>query len=65
MDLFDEVEEITCPVLIVIGMEGPVIPSHHQIEAAEKLENVTVARFETSGHLPFGESPKEFVRALG
>lgn len=64
MDLFDEVEEIRCPVLMVVGMADPVIPADHQIEAAEKLKNVTVARFETSGHLPFGESPEEFVEVL-
>ncbi|MAS92033.1 MAG: hypothetical protein CMO55_02460 [Verrucomicrobiales bacterium] len=64
MDLFDEAHEIQCPVLMMIGMKDPVIPPEHQIRSAELLGSVTIARFEKSGHLIFGERPKEFTETL-
>lgn len=64
MDLFDEAHEIQCPVLMMIGMKDPVIPPEHQIDSAGRLGAVTIARFEKSGHLIFGERPKEFIETL-
>lgn len=64
MDLLDEVAAIRCPVLVVAGDADPIIPFVHQQEYAALLPNAELTVLRGVGHVPFGEAPAEFRRAL-
>lgn len=64
MDLFDEIDDIRVPVLMVVGSDDPIIPPDHQIECAERLSDGRLLLLEGVGHLPFAEAYDEFEEAL-
>ena len=64
MNLFDEIDEIQQPVLMVVGDRDPIIPADHQIECAGRLPRGEVLRYPNVGHVAFAEVPEEFERDL-
>lgn len=64
MDLFDEIEEIEAPVLMVVGERDPIIPPDHQIDCSHRLKNGKLLLLEGVGHLAFAESTDDFEQAL-
>lgn len=60
MDLFDELDSISAPVLFIVGEKDPIIPQAHQIACAEKLEHSELFVFKACGHFKFAEDSKKF-----
>lgn len=63
-DVYDELDQITCPVL-VIGVEGDrVIPSACSVKMAEKLGCELYLYSSEYGHCVFDEAPDYKERLL-
>ena len=60
MDLMDELEALTHPVLVIAGDRDPIIPFTHQRAYAELLPNAELAVLRGVGHVPFAEAAEEF-----
>ena len=60
MDLMDELEALTHPVLVIAGDKDPIIPFGHQQECAQQLVNGELAVLPGVGHVPFAEAAGEF-----
>lgn len=61
MDLFDEIDRIRQPVLVVAGEKDPIIPFEHQEECAEALPAGELLALPGVGHLAFAEAPDRVV----
>ncbi|PHI18912.1 hypothetical protein CEQ90_15395 [Lewinellaceae bacterium SD302] len=64
MELSDERENITCPVLAFAGESDPIIPYNHQVEYASKLPDACLVSLPGVGHVPFAEAPQVFERKM-
>jgi len=64
VNLWDELDRITCPVLVVAGSWDPVIPYAHQKKYAGLLPNARLVVLERVGHVPFGEAPGRFKKEI-
>ncbi len=64
MDLLDELDQLSHPVLVIAGNQDPVIPFHHQREYATYLRNATIEVLEGVGHVAFAEAPERFERVV-
>ena len=64
MDLMDEVDQITTPVLVIAGEKDPIIPYAHQRTCADRLVNGEFLSLPGVGHVAFGEAPEVFEAAV-
>lgn len=64
MDLTDEIDKISAPVLMVVGSKDPVIRPEHQLDCAKRLKTAEVLLYQGVGHLAFAEAPDRFERDL-
>lgn len=64
MNLWDELDRINCPVLVVAGSRDPVIPYTHQKKYAGLLPDARLLTLEGVGHVAFGEAPEKFKKAV-
>lgn len=55
---------ITCPTLIVRGVNDHFVPESYVREFAQYLTNSTFVEMENSGHLPYLEQPEQFNRTV-
>lgn len=66
MDFREELDRISCPVLLMVGEEDPITPPvFSDVIAARVFENLmTYHRFEDCGHGVVGDKPDEALCAL-
>jgi len=64
MNLLDEIDKISQPVLMVVGEKDPIIPPDHQIECAGRLPRGELLLYPKVGHIAFAEVPEQFERDL-
>lgn len=64
MNLFDEIDQIRQPVLMVVGGKDPIIPPDHQIDCAGRLPQGELLLYPNVGHVAFAEVPEKFERDL-
>ncbi|MCZ6876040.1 MAG: alpha/beta hydrolase [bacterium] len=64
VDLWPGLSKITCPTLIVRGMETDLLTSEVAQKMVEVLANATVVEIERAGHMVFEDNPQDFNHAL-
>lgn len=55
----------TTPITQIVGMSSRLYHPKGQMQLADCAQNVKVVKFEHSGHVPFMNEPRKFVRVLG
>lgn len=63
-DVSDRLHEITCPVLITVGIHDWVTPVEYSDEMAAKIPNNTYVKFENSGHSPHIEENEKYLQVV-
>lgn len=64
-DYRDSLKTCTTPITQIIGMSSSLYHPQGQIQIADFAKQVKVVRFERSGHVPFMNEPRKFVRVIG
>jgi pimeloyl-ACP methyl ester carboxylesterase len=64
LDRAEELPEVLPRVALFWGSRDPIIPVEHALALVERMENVTLTRFENCGHWPQLEQPEAFALAL-
>ena len=62
--LWPYMEKITCPVLVVRGMESPLFLQEGAYKMRDNLSNVSLMEIEHAGHFIMGEDPEAFEAAI-
>ena len=62
--LWPYMEKITCPVLVVHGIESPLLLKEGAHKMADMLPNVSLADIEHAGHPVMGDNPEAFEAAV-
>jgi pimeloyl-ACP methyl ester carboxylesterase len=62
--LWPYIEKITCPVLVVRGMESPLLLREGVYKMRDNLPNVSLVEIENVGHFIMGENPEAFEAAI-
>ncbi|WP_164215247.1 alpha/beta hydrolase [Virgibacillus sp. YIM 98842] len=63
-DVSDRLNQITCPVLITVGIHDWVTPVEYSDEMAVKIPNNTYIKFENSGHSPHVEENEKYLKLV-
>ncbi len=64
-DYRDSLKTCTTPITQIIGMGSALYNPKGQMQIADFAKQVKVVRFERSGHVPFMNEPRKFVRVIG
>lgn len=64
-DLWQVVETIACPTLLVYGADSRVVTPDIAGKVARIMPDCRVERIENAGHALFTEQPEEFARSVG
>jgi pimeloyl-ACP methyl ester carboxylesterase len=62
--LWPYMENITCPVLVVRGMESPLLLREGAYKMQDNLPNVSLVEIEHVGHFVMGEAPEAFEAVM-
>ena len=62
--LWSHMERITCPVLVVHGIESPLLLQEGARKMADILPNVSLRDIEHAGHFVMGDNPTAFEAAI-
>ena len=62
--LWPYMERITCPVLVVRGMESPLLLKEGAHKMRDNLPNVSLAEIENVGHFVLGDAPETFEAVI-
>jgi proline iminopeptidase len=63
-DVSDDLHQITCPVLITVGIHDWVTPVEYSDEMAAKIPNNTYVKFDNSGHSPQVEENEKYLKLV-
>jgi pimeloyl-ACP methyl ester carboxylesterase len=63
-DCRDQLGRITCPALIVVGIEDPLTPPKYAAYLRDHLQQATLVEIAGSGHYLPHEAPEELAAAL-
>lgn len=63
-DIRPIIANLDVPVLVVVGVEDPVLPAEQSFWLADNLPNVELRAFENTGHIPQVEAPVAFTQVL-
>lgn len=64
MNVWDEIDHITAPVLVIAGDRDPIIPYAHQRACAHRLPHAKFLSLPGVGHVAFAEAPEAFRNAV-
>ena len=64
-DLWPEIPKITCPTLIVRGMETDILPPETAQSMVEVMPNAQITEIPQAGHMVFEDNPSDFNTAVG
>lgn len=64
-DYRDSLKTCTTPITQIVGMRSVLYNPKGQMQIAEFAQQAKVVRFERSGHMPFMNEPRKFVRVIG
>jgi pimeloyl-ACP methyl ester carboxylesterase len=62
--LWPYMKKITCPILVVRGMESTLLLREGARKMADTLPDVTLAEIEHAGHFVMGDNPEAFEAAI-
>jgi esterase len=62
--LWPYLKKITCPVLVVHGMESPLLLQEGAHKMADTLSNVSLVDIADAGHFVMGENPEAFEAVI-
>lgn len=62
--VYERLEEIAVPTLIISGREDTRAPFNRAVEASKRLRNAVLVPIEDCGHLPYVEHPEVFNSAV-
>jgi esterase len=62
--LWPYLKKITCPILVVHGMESPLLLQEGARKMADMLPNVSLVDIAHAGHFVMGENPEAFEAAI-
>ena len=63
-DLWPTLERITCPTLLVRGMETDLLTEETARQMVDTLAQGTLAEIERAGHMVFEDNPADFIAAV-
>lgn len=64
-DYRESLRECTAPITVFVGMRSPLYHPAGQMAIADYASDVSIVRFEKSGHVPLSDEPLKFGRELG
>ena len=64
-DYRDSLKNCTTPITQIVGMNSSLYHPQGQMQIADLAKQVKIVRFERSGHTPFINEPRKFVRVIG
>ncbi len=64
-DLWPEIPKITCPTLIVRGMETDVLAAEVAQRMVDVMPNAQIVEVPRAGHMVFEDNPTDFNAAVG
>ena len=64
-DYRDSLKTCTTPITQIVGMNSALYNPQGQMQIADFAKQVKVVRFERSGHAPFMNEPRKFIRVIG
>ena len=64
-DLWPEIPKITCPTLIVRGMETDILTPETAQRMVEVMPNAQITEIPQAGHMVFEDNPSDFNTAVG
>ena len=64
-DLWPEIPKITCPTLIVRGMETDILTPETAQRMLEVMPNAQITEIPQAGHMVFEDNPSDFNTAVG
>jgi pimeloyl-ACP methyl ester carboxylesterase len=64
LDLPDQLDEITMPVLVITGDDDRIVPTDQSVHLADELPNAKLMLIPECGHLPQEETPDQFLQAV-
>ena len=64
MDLWPALDNITCPTLLVRGMETDLLAEETAQQMVATLKQGTLAQIERAGHMVFEDNPADFIAAV-
>jgi pimeloyl-ACP methyl ester carboxylesterase len=64
-DLWPEIPKITCPTLIVRGVETDILTTETAQRMVEVMPKAQIAEIPRSGHMVFEDNPADFNTAIG
>lgn len=63
-DFTDELEEISCPTLVIAGAHDWICPPNHSEIIAEKIPGAVLKLFERSSHMVAADEPAEYLATV-
>lgn len=63
--IYDRLEQITVPTLVITGREDPRAIYEEVVVGANRIPNARLETFEGCGHLPYLEHPDKFNQVVG
>ena len=64
-DLWPEIPKITCPTLIVRGLETDILTPETAQRMVKVMPEAQIAEIPRSGHMVFEDNPSDFNTAVG
>ena len=64
VDLWPALDNITCPTLLVRGMETDLLAEETAQQMVATLKQGTLAQIERAGHMVFEDNPADFIAAV-
>ncbi len=64
LDLPDQLDELSLPVLVVTGDDDRIVPTELSIRLGQDIRGASLVVIENSGHLPHEETPQAFLDAV-
>jgi pimeloyl-ACP methyl ester carboxylesterase len=64
LDLEQEFDRLTLPVLVITGDDDRVVPTADSVRLADELPNAELVVIPNCGHAPQEECPEEFLQAV-
>ena len=63
-DLWPTLDRITCPTLLVRGMETDLLAEETAHQMIATLKQGTLAQIQRAGHMVFEDNPADFIEAV-
>ena len=63
-DFTDELEQISCPTLVIAGAHDWICPPNHSKIIAEKIPGAVLKLFEKSSHMVAADEPAEYLATV-